>query len=1004
MSLKGARPGQFTPACPLCKQRFALTVPTEPNGTPIAKKIRADAVTDDIASALGIAPVKPKPPSMPQAVGADDSVAGQSYVGATIAPPARSKPSTESVAGTKVTAPRIPSPIAVTAPPAPSRVAVSAGSSVAEISATIPPVFPSHDSGSLGAHFSDAQPARAASAPPRPQVQQQASAPATEDLVGSLGGYELIRKLGAGGMGAVYLARQVSLDRNVAVKVLQPDLASDAQFVARFTREAFAAAQLNHHNVVQIHELGEQKDTHFFSMEFVEGQTLADVVRSHGTLDPEVAAGYILQAARGLKFAHDHGMVHRDIKPDNLMLNDAGMVKVADLGLVKTGGEKRVVSGAGGGETSPLDANMTQARYAMGTPAYMAPEQTQDAASVDGRADIYSLGCTFYDLLTGRPPFSGKTAFEVMTKHVTEAPVSPERISKHVPVTVSAIVMKMMAKKPEQRFQHMSEVVKALEDYLHVDSSKPFSPKQEHVRVLEFAVARFNDSKWGKLRPMMIIGFYIACLTGTVACGLLISDPIAKLRWGGAFVGLAVLTTLSYLIVTGITQRTFIFKKMRQLVFGASFFDWIIGLVGIGVICVALYAFDQHLSWIGVAVLAVMLANAFHFSIDLLMNKDRQPPILQTESMLKEMRLKGLEETAIRQFICKYGGEKWEAFYESMFGYEAKILARETWGKSERGKDRKKYAAWRDGLIAWIDHRIKSRKDAKARNLLQKLELKSLTTAGIDERAARKKAARTADMMVNKAEKVRKSARKSMMTVGPTIAKSTAGAVVIQKNWIDDDHEESDTTKDTRKRESYFQRRYGGFSGLLFGQQPRFLLAAIVLLGFCTWFYQNKDKLVLNDMRKLSADSVDPADIAAQKEIESVKIQVKDLSLVKESGQEMKVGRLGDDAAKVKAAPKPVRDVIQTGAGFFDRQRENISAIFGRWGAGLAGVVLLIGAMFRGKILGVMVILSAAIILIAPFVLQPAYFGISTYTITMIGGVVLAFLSIFWLRDTRAPG
>jgi predicted esterase YcpF (UPF0227 family) len=146
-------------------------------------------------------------------------------------------------------------------------------------------------------------------------------------LVGAtIGGYHIAQKLGAGGMGAVYLAKQISLDRNVALKVLDPVLANDPQFVARFTREAYAAAQLAHHNVVQIHDIGAERDLHFFSMEFVEGMTLSRMVDDHGKVDAEQAVGLVLQAARGLKYAHDHGLIHRDIKPENLMLNDSGIV------------------------------------------------------------------------------------------------------------------------------------------------------------------------------------------------------------------------------------------------------------------------------------------------------------------------------------------------------------------------------------------------------------------------------------------------------------------------------------------------------------------------------------------------------------------------------------------------------------------------------------------------------------------------------------------------------
>ncbi len=151
-----------------------------------------------------------------------------------------------------------------------------------------------------------------------------------------LGGYRILKELGRGAMGAVYLARQLSLDRQVALKVIQAQWAGQPTFVARFMREAYAAAQLTHHNVVQIYDLSSSGQTNFFSMEFVEGRSLAEVVDKQGRLPPAEAIGYVIQAARGLEFAHRHGMIHRDVKPANLLLNDQGIVKVADLGLVKT--------------------------------------------------------------------------------------------------------------------------------------------------------------------------------------------------------------------------------------------------------------------------------------------------------------------------------------------------------------------------------------------------------------------------------------------------------------------------------------------------------------------------------------------------------------------------------------------------------------------------------------------------------------------------------------------
>ena len=343
------------------------------------------------------------------------------------------------------------------------------------------------------------------SRPPRADVAEQAdaqSAPADDATMPStLGGYQIVQKLGQGGMGSVYLARQVSLDRNVAVKVLSPALSEDAGFVARFTREAYAAAQLTHHNVVQVYDIGEDAGRHYYSMEFVEGQTLSGLVARDGKLDPEAAVGYTLQAARGLKFAHDQGLIHRDVKPENLLLNTQGIVKVADLGLVKKRGLGEIPGGnlpAGGRGASKLDAaqsiNSTGFDMSMGTPAYMAPEQARDAARVDGRADIYSLGCTLYDLLTGRPPFSGKTALEVITKHASEPITPPEIIAKRVPKELSKLLLKMVAKKPEDRYRTMGDCIRDLEEFMGAGSSRPFKPQEQHVAALERAAAAFNDS------------------------------------------------------------------------------------------------------------------------------------------------------------------------------------------------------------------------------------------------------------------------------------------------------------------------------------------------------------------------------------------------------------------------------------------------------------------------------------------------------------------------------
>src|SRR3954463_1114834 len=196
-------------------------------------------------------------------------------------------------------------------------------------------------------------------------------------------------------------------------------------------------------------------------MEVVDGKSLGGLSLDEGKVDPEVAVGDALQAGRGLKFAHDHGLIHRDVKPENLLLNDQGVVKVADLGLVKRANslEQLTAMAPRSADRGYDGGSNTQLEVAMGPPAYMPPEQARDAAHVDQRADIYSLGCTLYDLLVGRPPFEGRTALQVITNHSNEQLAPPGRVSRPVPPRLSAIVMKMTAKRPADRFQSMGEVV-----------------------------------------------------------------------------------------------------------------------------------------------------------------------------------------------------------------------------------------------------------------------------------------------------------------------------------------------------------------------------------------------------------------------------------------------------------------------------------------------------------------------------------------------------------------
>jgi serine/threonine protein kinase len=661
---------------------------------------------------------------------------------------------------------------------------------------------------------------------PPPPAPDQPTVPA-DDLPEKLGGYRIVDRLGFGAMGAVYRARQVSLDREVALKTILAKWAQEARMIARFTREAYAAAQISHHNVVQIYDLGIEDGTHFFAMEYVQGKTISEIVAESGRLDPEIAVSYILQAARGLQAAHGHGMVHRDVKPANLLVSDDGIVKVADLGLVKIATSADIQPERIPDEPlAAARADITMANMAMGTAAFMAPEQSENAAAVDHRADIYALGCTLYSMLTGQTPFEGTTALEVISKHRSQPIKRPDAVVKHVPTALADIVMRMVAKDPHARHDNMGQVVADLESFLGISAVGTFSPTEEHADTMLKSVTEFNGSASAKLRALVGYGFPLLCLL--LGIGGLFLTP-----WLGlATLGCGTMSVLSYFVLSGARDRTDLFRECRELVARSSWTDRLTWLGGLLVVLAIAWATDMLLIWIFVLAISVGLAIGFHAIFDTRLHQERFDSVKAVEDMLRSMRLRGLAEGELRHFVARYSGDDWEEFYEALFGYAAKLDARRDVERGAIGSKRRRFRRWRDPLFEAITSRRKECQDRDEEDYLQRVQADDLQAQGVAPADAVEQAKEIAAQMVRQAMESRTLAVEQKLTaIDPGIAAEQKRRRI--KAML---AEARNSGPDQRRKKKLRPDR---LIAPLFGSRMRFLAGCLLLTACLLWVQKN---------------------------------------------------------------------------------------------------------------------------------------------------------------------
>ena len=448
--------------------------------------------------------------------------------------------------------------------------------------------------------------------------------PDDDQMIGQmLGNYQITQKLGQGGMGVVYQARHATLNRLVAIKFLASQCSKDKEYVDRFLREAQATARLNHPNIIGVYDAGVSDDVYYLVMEYVRGRDLACLLRLRKVFDEFKAIRLMRHAASALGYAHGEGIIHQDIKPENLILTPEDQIKLCDLGLATW-------------VSDPVSA-MAVAGEVIGTPFYISPEQVSDAASVDARTDIYSLGAAFFHILTGRPPFPGDDHEEVMTKHLREPLPWPRSIRPDLSEDISQILSKMMAKDVNDRMQSMDAVVAAL-TLLEAEHANAHS--HIHTLTLESAGSQKTVSK---LKGRLYGRTDFPSLAGTV-------NVISKL----AAVNDA--TTIEDLTETILTDFA-LTNKILKLV-NSAFYS----------------AYDGKIGTVSRAVMVLGLAQVRNAALSLMLFENVQNRPLARE--IKEISVTNFLSGIIARHLSKKVGfkNKEEAYICSLFHNLGKLL------------------------------------------------------------------------------------------------------------------------------------------------------------------------------------------------------------------------------------------------------------------------------------------------------------------------------------------
>jgi hypothetical protein len=785
-------------------------------------------------------------------------------------------------------------------------------------------------------------------------------------------GYHVVGEAEPDAVGAAYLAKPLFSDRRVVVRVVNREWERNAIYLSRLVHDLHATALMHHPNLVEVVDFGASGRSHYIALERPGGQNLAALLGSKGRLEPAKAAAVVLQAARGLRFAHNHGMIHRDVKPERISIDADGLVKVAGVGLTATPALAEADL-ASAGKLKQSGAMALATTVPVGAPAFMAPEQTRENGVVDARADIYSLGCVLFYLLTGRPPFEGSSAVELIAKHQHEPPPSPQRINPAVPQRLSDLTVAMLGKRPDERPGSLDAVIADLERFLAVPGADAVTLSADETAELAECAEQFAAAPTRRTRSLAI-----AAAAGSCTLIVIASLLGRHLFLAGGFLGLGLMTAFAYFMVHGFSDGTALFHKTCDVVTNSGWRGRLIAVASAILILMLLNVFHLLGAWIAFGLLAVVAAVAFHEMFDRRLASERAEPLAIARRAVGVLRRRGVAEESIRRLVCVASGPVWEEFFEAIFGYDAKLEARARWGLDSHQRPLPKFAAWRDPMIAWLEAKERARREERDIALLQRIEEQGLQAQGVNLLTARRRSARIAQAVVKMATELRSKKGHA----GGGAHEHFSIARMLRHTAENPDQALSEHS------EARFPLRLWVALAIhtLLGPTPRFLAGAALVVGCLVWMDQNA--IVTGRQYREAAEKVREA---ASKAVES-----KDVNAVREIKPRELIGEESLARAREafeKGGTRPL-DVPMVPRALLQR--------FNGFNPGVAGLILIVSALFRGTWVNLLSAAGAAVAWLGPSFGPPTAEMGKAQLVSMAIGVALMVAGIAISRRRRS--